>query len=125
MYKACGKCGKIHSKNSKCALYFKRFQGKTNPAKERSKYAWTEKAKEIKDRAQYMCELCKKKGRYVYTNLETHHIEPITKDKSKILDDLNLVCLCAQCHKKADRGEIKKDFLKKLAAEREAGIPPT
>ena len=84
----------------------------------RSRYSWTKKAKQIKEDALNLCEVCRAKGLYTYDDLEVHHIVKIRQDPTKFLDDDNLICLCTFHHKQADAGKIDADYLKKLANER-------
>ena len=124
MYKSCSKCGKIHDTNFKCSsgrITHKR----TQENKLRSTYKWTEKSLEIRDRANYLCEVCRDQGVITYSGLEVHHIDKLCEDQSKLLDNTNLVCLCVDHHKKADDGLISKDYLRKLAIKREEMNPPT
>jgi len=53
--------------------------------------------------------------RYVYTNLEVHHIIPIEEDWDKRLDDDNLITLSEEYHEKAERGEIPRETLIEIA----------
>lgn len=79
---------------------------------------WTEKSKQIREDANYLCEVCKDKGIYNYRNVSVHHIEKL-KDKPELwLEDDNLICLCKYCHRMADAGMIDKEYLKKLARHR-------
>ena len=86
----------------------------------RSSYAWRKKAEQIKERANYLCEVCRDQGIFTYDHLEAHHIEKIREEKDKYLDDANLVCLCVSCHKRADAGELSKEYLQMLAGRRDA-----
>lgn len=117
MYKACAKCGKIHDINYQCGV--KRTYRDTEEKRLRSQYAWTKKSKEIRERANNLCEVCRDKGIYTYDNLEVHHIEKIKDDKSKLLDNYNLICLCSEHHKLADAYKIEPSYLKELARKRE------
>ena len=119
MYKACSRCGKIHDSNYVCTKgkVYKRYDGEER--KMRSSFAWTEKSREIREKAQYLCEVCRSLGIYTYNNLEVHHIEKVRDNPSLLLDDLNLICLCVEHHKQADAGEIPVSVLKQLASERE------
>lgn len=85
----------------------------------RNSHKWHSKSREIRERANNLCEVCRDKGRYVYNGLEVHHIEKVRDNPSKLLDNMNLVCLCVTCHKQADRGEISADYLRELAEKRE------
>lgn len=110
----------MHPYNYKCTVG--RVYRGGEERKERSSYAWTKKSEEIREKAQYLCEVCRDEGIYTYEGLEVHHIIKVRDDKSKLLDDYNLVCLCIEHHKKADRGEIDRDYLLELAKKREEKI---
>lgn len=70
-----------------------------------------------------MCEYCKSKGIYSTEDIEVHHIEKIKYAPTKAYDDDNLICLCEECHEKAERGEIPADTLKALVVVRDAEYP--
>lgn len=117
-YYACSRCGKIHPKGYVCHVQKKHYKYSYKESKLRSKGAWTEKSKQIREDANYLCEVCKDKGIYNYRNVSVHHIEKL-KDKPELwLDDDNLICLCKDCHRLADAGMIEKEYLKKLARQR-------
>ena len=121
MMRACSRCGKIHPLGYKCNAG--RIYNKGSKAdKLRKKNKWKEKSKEIRERANNLCEVCRDKGLYTYDNLEVHHITPINEDSGLLLDNLNLICLCSSCHKQAEAGKIDKDYLFKLAKQREETI---
>ena len=90
-----------------------------NERKLRSLNKWTEKSKEIRDSAHYLCEVCKDEGTLTYNNLEVHHIEKLTDSPDLLLDNNNLICLCQFHHKEADDGSLDKRYLKRLARQRE------
>ena len=117
MYKSCSKCGKIHPSNYKCSS--KRFYQDRDERKLRSQYAWTEKSKEIREKANHLCEVCRDRGIITYQDIEVHHIVKVRNDASLLLDNYNLVCLCQEHHKQADKGEIDSDYLIELAIRRE------
>lgn len=120
MYKACSRCGKIHDTNYKCNVgktYDNRYKTHTDTL--RNTHAWHKKAEEIKEKSNYLCEVCKQEGIYTYDNLEVHHITKLRDNKDLLLDDYNLICLCWKHHKLADSGHIKSDYLRKLAMTRE------
>ena len=114
--KSCSRCGKIHPRGYNCNKG--RIYQKTDESRLRSKYAWTKKAKQIKDDANGLCEVCKAKGVYTYDGLEVHHITKLRDDRDGLLDDDNLICLCVEHHKEADAGNIKADYLRELAKKR-------
>ena len=123
MFKSCSKCGKIHSFSYKCKEGFKPdYKYSYEESKLRNTNDWHKKAEDIKRKSKYLCSVCYDKGIYQYNDLETHHIVKIRDDKSKLLDDYNLICLCRSCHKLADVGMIDKEYLLKLAREREDRI---
>lgn len=119
MLKSCSRCGKIHDYNYKCNVGKVYRGGKEREL--RNTYDWILKSREIRDRSNYLCEVCRDEGRYTYNNLEVHHITKVTEEPNRLLDNYNLVCLCVEHHKKADKGEIDKEYLEKLAKKRENG----
>lgn len=80
---------------------------------------WHKKAEHIKKKANYLCEVCRDEGVYTYDNLEVHHIEKLRENINRLLDNYNLSCLCCRHHKLADKGMIDKEYLIRLAKERE------
>lgn len=119
MYKSCSRCGKIHATGHKCTVG--RIYTGGDERSLRSKYAWTEKSKEIRERANHLCEVCRDQGQITYDNIEVHHIVKVRDDKSKLLDNENLICLCQEHHTQADNNEIDSTYLTKLARIREQG----
>lgn len=118
MYKSCSKCGKIHDTKYKCkdrSTYRANYKYDYEEAKLRNTYAWHTKAEQIKKDSKYLCSICYQEGIYNYKELEVHHIIKIKKDKTKLLDDYNLICLCRKHHRLAESGMIDQDTLLKLA----------
>jgi 5-methylcytosine-specific restriction endonuclease McrA len=95
-----------------------RIYSKTDESRLRSRYAWTKKAKQIKDDANGLCEVCKAQGVYTYDGLEVHHIQKLKDNPNGLLEDDNLITLCVYHHKQADDGEIDVEYLKKLVKVR-------
>ena len=127
-YKSCPFCGRIHPVDYNCPAKPKRVYKGTEERKLRNTNDWAKKSKEIREKAQGLCEVCRDKGIYTYKGLEVHHIVKLRENPDGLLDNYNLVCLCTTCHKKADRGELDKDYLRRLARQREEGdkdIPRT
>ena len=121
MMKACSKCGKIHPYNYQCQT--KRIYVRDDERKLRSKYSWTQKSQEIRERANHLCEVCRDRGIYTYDNIQVHHIVKLKDDKSGLLDDNNLICLCLSHHQQADDGKIDVEYLKELVERRENNPP--
>ena len=119
MWKSCSKCGKIHSQEYKCNVG-RTFTG-GEERKLRSQYSWTLKSQEIRERANHLCEVCRANGVYTYDNIEVHHIVKVRDDKSRLLDNENLICLCQEHHEQADNNQINKEYLFELAKKRERG----
>lgn len=122
MTKACGRCGRIHPHGYHCTAG--QIYRRTDERKLRNTNKWHKKSEEIREEAQYLCEVCRAEGRYTYNNLEVHHITPLKEDETKLLDNDNLICLCADCHKRAEKGELSRDYLTELARVRPQRYPP-
>lgn len=122
MYRACSKCGKVHSTKFKCTHNKPKFDadkyGTSEERKLRSTTAWGKKSQQVREDAQQLCEVCRVQNIYNFNNLEVHHITKLREDKTGLLDDSNLVCLCSRHHKQADAGQISKEYLKELAIKR-------
>lgn len=119
MYRSCSKCGKIHDVKDKCKVKRKYKTKDSEEHKLRNTTAWTNKAREIKERAGYLCEVCRAEGVYTYEGLEAHHIEKLKDKPTKLLDDNNLITLCVFHHKLADKGMLNAGYLRKLVEIRE------
>ena len=124
MYRACSYCGKIHPADYQCRAP-KKYRN-TEERRLRSSPKYTRKSLAIRERANYLCEVCRDEGRYTYENLEVHHIEKLRDHPELLLEDSNLICLCVEHHHIADAGGIPKDYLRDLARRRDGeNIPPT
>ena len=119
MWKSCSKCGKIHEYNKKCYVGDSFKKKDTNANKFRNTIQWTNKAEEIKENSNYLCIICLKNNIYNYKLLEVHHIEPLSENFERRLDNYNLICLCNKHHRDAEKGNIKREYLFRLAEERE------
>ena len=130
MFKSCPRCGKIHDFNYKCNYNKPKFNstkyGTAEERKLRNTTAWHKKSEQVREDAKHLCEVCRSEGRYNFENIEVHHIIKVREDKTRLLDESNLVCLCARHHKQADAGKIDKEYLTELGRRRQhADIPPT
>lgn len=115
---SCSRCGKMHPRGKKC--YIGRNYKATDESKLRSSYVWTQKAKQIKEDAQGLCEVCRAEGCYTYKGLEVHHITKLKDNPDLLLDDDNLITLCVEHHKQADDGTLSADYLRELVRRRQA-----
>ena len=120
MLKSCSRCGKIHDTKFKCNAGQDILKNREE-RKLRSQYVWTQKSEEIRERANHLCEVCRDEGKITYDDIEVHHIIKVRQDASLLLDTYNLVCLCQEHHKQADKGKIDVDYLFLLAKKREDG----
>lgn len=122
MYRSCTRCGKIHDVKHKCKVGLSKRKYKSNDSEEyklRNTTAWVYKSREMRERAGYLCEVCKDIGAYTYEGLEVHHIEKLKDKTTKLLDDDNLITLCVFHHKLADNGMLDEGYLRKLVEIRE------
>lgn len=122
MLKSCQYCGRVHDTKLICPKKPIRKKFDTDQNKFRSKNIWTKKAKKIKERDGFLCQICIRKlfqtvKQYNSRDLEVHHIIPLEKDFGLRLENENLITLCVRHHKMADNGEISVDLLRQIAAE--------
>lgn len=132
MLKACSYCGRIHDSKYMCP---KRKQNIKDRQSQRSKankkvydfhrsHKWKGKSIAIRERDNYCCQICARglhnpDRQYETDGISVHHIIPIAEDWNERLDDENLITLCATHHEQAEKGEIKRDELQKIAKEQE------
>ena len=112
MLRSCSKCGRVHDINFKCQA------GRLPHTKEqalRNLNKWHKKSEEIRLRSFFLCAICKENGDYTAKDIEVHHIRKLRDYPQGLLDDSNLICLCVDHHKQADRGELDPVYLRKLA----------
>lgn len=84
---------------------------------------WTEKSKYIKQRNNHLCQICildkhNTYYRYIYKDLEVHHIIPLEEDYNKRLDSDNLITICRYHHELAEKGEISREALQEIIADK-------
>lgn len=90
----------------------------------RSSPKWQKKRKKIKERDNYLCQICIRDlynttVRYNYDDVQVHHAVPIHQDDSLKLKSDNLITLCSMHHAMCDRGEIPYEEVKKIIDEQE------
>ena len=112
MLRSCSKCGRVHDINFKCNAG---RLPKTDEQALRNLSKWHKKSEEIREVSFHLCAICKEQGDYTAKPIEVHHIIKLRDYPQGLLDDSNLIALCVDHHKKADRGEIDPDYLRKLA----------
>jgi len=114
MLKSCKYCGRIHDSKYDCGMKPKRKKEGNEKDKFRWSRKWREKRNQIVQRDNYLCLVCKHRGKYNYNDLEVHHITSLEEDFNRRLDEDNLITLCSECHELAESGAISKDYLYKL-----------
>ena len=87
-------------------------------------HKWKGKSIAIRERDNYCCQICIRglhnpERKYETDNISVHHIVPVAEDWEHRLDDENLIALCSRHHEQAEKGEIKRDELQKIAKEQE------
>lgn len=129
MLRSCQYCGRIHDTKVDCGKKPKKIQVRNKPV-DRFRYtsAWQQKREAIKQRDNYLCQLCVRRmfdygSRCLNTeNLSVHHAIKLEENYDKRLDDSNLITLCDTHHKMADRNEIPYIVIKSVIDEQ--NIPP-
>lgn len=119
LLRSCSYCSNYHKTTEKCA------KKPTRPPKEttaitkfRGSSNWKKKSLEIRQLDLFLCLHCKSQGKYIFNNLEVHHITPIAKNWHLRLDNNNLITLCHDCHTLAEMKEIPKYKLEELISFR-------
>lgn len=116
IYKACSRCGKVHSLNHRCYANSKNYyQADPKVRKFRNSTSWKSKTEEIKIRDKYLCQICLSNNIFNYKQIEIHHIIPLSIDWQKRLDNYNLIALCNTCHRLAETNKIDKELLLRIA----------
>ena len=109
MKKLCAKCGEFHDINYKCN---KRIYMKKEEDKLRNTSRWNKKSKQIKEDAQYVCEVCRDLGMHL-DRYSKRYVDP-----NNVLNDDLLICLCKKHHLEADKGILSKEYLISLVKKR-------
>lgn len=117
MLVSCSYCMGQHNRGVTCPKKIKPSRKKepTYISRFRNTKAWQRKRLEIKSRDKYLCQHCLLNGLFTFDKLEVHHIIAISKDWDKRLDEYNLITLCTNCHKQAEKNEIKQEYLLNIA----------
>ena len=123
MNKSCRYCGRIHNFNFECPKKPKRENRTDSIARFRRTQAWRNKSNEIMERDLYLCRVCYEQGKLTNTGLSVHHIVSLASNFDLRLENDNLITLCDEHHKAAEKGNIEAIWLKKLATK-ELGVSP-
>lgn len=84
MLKSCSNCQSIHDSKYDCGKSNKGNKKGTDADKFRSSSAWNKKREQIKQRDNYLCQICIRKlhntiEKYTYDNISVHHIEKVNE----------------------------------------------
>lgn len=128
MLKSCSYCGRIHDSKFNCGKKPQRIKKKYEKDSFRSTAAWQRKAEEIKERDNYLCQVCIRnlygtKVRINSKNLSVHHAIPLKADYELRLNNKILITLCGIHHEMAESGEIPLDAILDIIKQQE-NIPP-
>lgn len=123
MLKSCKYCNRVHKSDYDCGMRPVKIQKKDSAADRfRNTSAWQQKREEIKQRDNYLCQIC---IRNLYgtkkilnnINISVHHAEKIEKNYEKRLDNDNLLTVCEMHHKMCDNFDIPEVVVKRIIAE--------
>jgi hypothetical protein len=121
-YVTCSRCGVVPRGHQCPHKTYRKKERDSQADKFRKSKRWTDKSIEIRQRDKYLCVVCMANlyntvRQFNYDKLEVHHIEKLTENYDKRLDNDNLVTLCAYHHRMADNGDIPKEVLYELVGE--------
>ena len=126
MLRSCRYCGRIHDAKYDCGRKPKRMRmmSDTDQAEFRRKQAWTKMSRQIRDRDNYLCQICLRNmymtsKTLTYNALSVHHIVPLAEDPTRALDPANLITLCPLHHELAEDGTITREELSQIAQEQQ------
>lgn len=127
MLKSCQYCGRIHDSKYDCGSRPIKIRKRESAADRfRNTSEWQQKREEIKERDNYLCQIC---IRNLYStkkilnseHISVHHAQKLEENYDKRADNNNLLTLCEYHHKMCDNNEIPYDVVKRIIAEQ---IPP-
>lgn len=112
--KACPYCGNIHK--GQCPKKPKDYHVKQDKIRKfRKSSEWTNKRKEILERDEYCCQICKAQGRITSSkSLHVHHIHALVNDWENRANDRNLICLCSEHHHDIHNGMFNTADIQEL-----------
>ena len=118
MLKSCKYCGRVHDSKYDCGRKPKKINRRQSGEMFRYTSTMKKKSEDVKKAASYLCEHHLYCGEIVYKELETHHIIKLQERPDLATEDSNLICLCRNCHEKAEKGEISPQLLREIALNR-------
>lgn len=127
--KSCMYCGRVHDTKFKCKERAKRVTyNKSKAGDLRNTYRWRKKRDDIKERDNYMCQICKEeflssRARIKDKELQVHHITPYKENEELFLDDDNLITLCTYHHEEAEAGKVSREHLRGIAIKNNKYYP--
>ena len=119
-YVTCKYCGIVERGNHRCPYKTcKKKAYDTEADRFRKSKRWTNKSIEVRQRDRYLCRVCEANlyntvQQFNFNEVEVHHIEKLSDNFDKRLDNDNLITLCRYHHKMADDGKIPKEVLYEL-----------
>ena len=125
---SCNHCGRIHEKKFDCGKKPVYIRKRYEKDVFRSSYTWQKKAKEIKERDNYLCQLCLRgyrgtRSRINNTRLSVHHAVPLKQDYELRLENENLITVCDIHHELLEKGVISLKEAKSVIREQEKRSP--
>lgn len=133
MLVSCKWCGGVHQRGQTCPQRPARAPRADAAARIRNTARWQRTRAEVRRRDGGLCRWCLAHGRITTDAVQVHHIVPLIEpDGQRYAYNMAwLVCLCSRgadsCHAKAERGEIGRADLHRLAVTQPtvaAGTPP-
>lgn len=129
MLKSCKYCMRIHDSKYDCGKKPKKLKKTSKKDRFRWTVAWQKKREEIKERDNYLCQVCIRNRyntseQFNYNDLEVHHAISLENDFEKRLDNDNLITLCERHHEMAEKGEIPLKEIQEIIVEQESKHTP-
>ena len=120
--KSCKYCSRVYDENYRCNKKPVKRKKIDESVKFRNGPKWQKKRKEIKERDNYLCQVCIRKiyntrRKYNSEGLQVHHALPINLSEDLKLDENNLITLCSMHHSMCDKGQIPYEEVKKIINE--------
>ena len=125
--KSCKYCGRVHNENYRCNKKPIKRKKINDTTRFRNSPKWQKKRKEIKERDNYLCQICIRelygtKRKYNHENLQVHHAIPINSNKDLKLDESNLITLCSMHHSMCEKGKIPFEEIQGIINEQNKSI---